>query len=120
MAYLKFNVIFFIFVFINVALPFIHLLLYNSTSQKKNQISLKVNLNINNGNSLCSWICPINYALNDTYLHLHIFENKIGEIFTTYALDTIVKELKYKFPNKPLDKEKIKGNKYFLIIIVLF
>jgi hypothetical protein len=48
--------------------------------------------------------------LIDAYLHQQNLGNKNGNAMTTIAMDSILKELKTYFPNKPLSKEKIKDN----------
>ncbi|XP_039146886.1 uncharacterized protein LOC120284157 [Dioscorea cayenensis subsp. rotundata] len=48
-------------------------------------------------------------ALIDAYLHQQAMGNRVGGTFTTHALDNIVNEMKDKFPDKPIDKEKLQN-----------
>ncbi|CAK8570500.1 unnamed protein product [Lathyrus sativus] len=49
-------------------------------------------------------------VLLDAYLHQQTLENKNGNSMTTSAMDSILKELKTHFPDKPISKEKIKDH----------
>ncbi|KAH7688911.1 Cytochrome c/b562 domain-containing protein [Dioscorea alata] len=66
----------------------------------------KTNTNVNDGNALCVWNFIMDDALIDAYLHQQTMGNRVGGTFTTHALDNIVNELKGKFPEKTIDKEK--------------
>ncbi|KAH7690269.1 Cytochrome c/b562 domain-containing protein [Dioscorea alata] len=66
----------------------------------------KANTNVNDGNGMCVWNCIMDDTLIDAYLHQQTMGNRIGGTFTTHALDNIVNELKGKFPEKTIDKEK--------------
>ena len=48
-------------------------------------------------------------ALVDVYLHQHNMGNRVGGSFTPYAFENILKELKKKFLDKPIDKDKIQN-----------
>ena len=47
-------------------------------------------------------------VLVDAYLHHHNIGNRQGGAFTSIAIDNILKEMKEHFPDKQLDKQKIK------------
>ena len=46
-------------------------------------------------------------TLVDAFLNQQNIGNRVGGTFTTHALDCIVDELKQKFPDKPIDKERV-------------
>ncbi|KAH7677205.1 Cytochrome c/b562 domain-containing protein [Dioscorea alata] len=66
----------------------------------------KANTNATNGNAMCQWNFNMDDALVNAYLHQQTLGNRIGGTFTTHALENIVNELKQKFPDKPIDKER--------------
>ncbi|XP_039123465.1 uncharacterized protein LOC120260088 [Dioscorea cayenensis subsp. rotundata] len=45
-------------------------------------------------------------ALIDAYLHQQTMGNRVGGTFTTHALENIVNEVRSKFLDKPIDKER--------------
>ncbi|KAF3635880.1 hypothetical protein T459_23515 [Capsicum annuum] len=57
-------------------------------------------------NSIFIWKNTMHDTLVDTYCHEDALGHSIGGTFTTHAMDNIVKELRSKFPNKVLNKEK--------------
>lgn len=50
--------------------------------------------------SVCIWSNAMDDALIEAFHHYHTLENRVGETFTTHAIDNIVKEMQSKFPNK--------------------
>ncbi|CAK8538557.1 unnamed protein product [Lathyrus sativus] len=50
-------------------------------------------------------------VLLDAYLHQQTLGNKNGNSMTTSIMDSILKELKTHFPDKPISKEKIKDHR---------
>ena len=68
----------------------------------------KTSPNAFDGNGMCTWTFNMDDALIDACLHQQTTGNRIGGMFTTHALKNFVNELKDKFPNKPLDKKRIK------------
>ncbi|CAL5211370.1 unnamed protein product [Lathyrus oleraceus] len=56
----------------------------------------------------CNWTIAMDEVLIDAYLHQQTLENKNGNSMTTSAMDSILKELKIHFPERPISKEKIK------------
>ncbi len=73
---------------------------------QRKSIPSKANANAIDGNGLCNWTCPMDDAIVDAYLQQHMLGNRVGGTFTTHASDTIIKELKENFLDKPIDKEK--------------
>ncbi|XP_065851687.1 uncharacterized protein [Euphorbia lathyris] len=59
--------------------------------------------------SLCIWTPLMDDALIDAYLHQHVLGNRVGGTFTSHAICNIVNELKEKFKDKPLNKERIQN-----------
>ncbi|KAH7679457.1 Cytochrome c/b562 domain-containing protein [Dioscorea alata] len=55
---------------------------------------------------MCQWNFNMDDALVDAYLHQQTMGNRIGGTFMTHALENIVNELKEKFLDKPIDKER--------------
>lgn len=58
------------------------------------------------GNTTLAWGSTMDNALIEAYLHQHTMGNRVGGMFTMYALNNIVIELKRKFLDKPIEKEK--------------
>ncbi|PHU26244.1 hypothetical protein BC332_04576 [Capsicum chinense] len=58
-------------------------------------------------NSVCIWTNEMDDTLVDAYCHEDALGHRFGGTFTTHAMDNIVKELRSKFPNKVINKEKI-------------
>ncbi|CAK8540884.1 unnamed protein product [Lathyrus sativus] len=58
----------------------------------------------------CNWTTAMDEILLDAYLHQQTLGNKNGNSMTTSAMDSILKELKTHFPDKPISKEKIKDH----------
>ena len=56
------------------------------------------------------WTFAMNDALIDAYLHQHTMGYRLGETFTTHALENIGNELKGKFLDKPTNKEKTQNH----------
>ncbi|XVE60333.1 hypothetical protein DITRI_Ditri05aG0120600 [Diplodiscus trichospermus] len=67
------------------------------------------NENASKGNSVLNWSKPMDDTLVDAYLHQDIISNKVGGSFTSHAFDNILKDLKENFPDKPINKDKIKN-----------
>ncbi|CAK8541916.1 unnamed protein product [Lathyrus sativus] len=55
-----------------------------------------------------NWTTAMDEVLLDSYLHQQTLGNKNGNSMTTSAMDSILKELKTHFPDKPISKEKNK------------
>ncbi|KAH0713630.1 hypothetical protein KY289_009589 [Solanum tuberosum] len=60
-------------------------------------------------NSLCIWSHTMDDALIDAFCHEQELVNRVGGSFTTHVLDIILRELRSKFPNKILNKERIQN-----------
>ncbi|PHT48447.1 hypothetical protein CQW23_12655 [Capsicum baccatum] len=58
-------------------------------------------------NSVCVWTNTMDDTLVDAYCHEDALGHRVGGIFTTHAMDNILKELQFKFPDKVINKEKI-------------
>ncbi|KAF3655808.1 hypothetical protein FXO37_15738 [Capsicum annuum] len=58
-------------------------------------------------NSVCIWTNAMDDTLVDAYCHEDALGHRVGGTFTTHAMDNIVKELRSKFSNKVINKEKI-------------
>lgn len=59
------------------------------------------------GSATCVWTNVMDDALVDAFWNQHNIGNRVGGIFTSDALNCIVNELKEKFRDKPIDKERI-------------
>ncbi|KAH7688470.1 Myb/SANT-like domain-containing protein [Dioscorea alata] len=66
----------------------------------------KSNSNVHDGSNTCVWTFTMDDALIDAYLHQQIMGNRVGGTFTTHALANIVNEVRSKFLDKPIDKER--------------
>lgn len=71
----------------------------------------KISPNDHDGNAMCTWTFAMDDVLIDEHFHQQTMGNRVGGIFTTYALENIVNELKGKFPNKPIDKKNTQNHK---------
>ncbi|KAG6497403.1 hypothetical protein ZIOFF_045302 [Zingiber officinale] len=60
-------------------------------------------------NNQCIWTKVMDDALIDAYLNQHNIDNRVGGTFTTHAFENIVNELKAKFSDKLIDKERIQN-----------
>ncbi|KAG6470760.1 hypothetical protein ZIOFF_071837 [Zingiber officinale] len=60
-------------------------------------------------NNQCIWTKVMDDALIDAYLNQHNIGNRVGGTFTTHAFENIVNELKAKFSDKLIDKERIQN-----------
>ncbi|KAJ3691674.1 hypothetical protein LUZ61_020838 [Rhynchospora tenuis] len=60
------------------------------------------------------WTHMMDEALVDAFVHQHELKNRNGGTFTSHAYDQIVKELKEAFPDKPIDKEKVKNRMKYI------
>ncbi|PHU14064.1 hypothetical protein BC332_15269 [Capsicum chinense] len=58
-------------------------------------------------NSVCIWTNAMDDTLVDAYCHEDALGHRVGGTFTTHTMDNIVKELRSKFSNKVINKEKI-------------
>ena len=65
-----------------------------------------------NGNKTTSvlfWSKPMDDAIVDAYLHEDTIGNRVGGTFTPRAFENIIKELREKFSDCPIDKEKVQN-----------
>ncbi|XP_074570382.1 uncharacterized protein LOC141826980 [Curcuma longa] len=60
-------------------------------------------------NNQCVWNKVMDDALIDAYLNQHNIGNRVGGTFTTCAFENIVNELKVKFPDKLIDKDRVQN-----------
>ncbi|XP_074559034.1 uncharacterized protein LOC141814972 [Curcuma longa] len=67
------------------------------------------NASANKANNQCVWNKVMDDALIDAYLNQHNIGNRVGGTFTTHAFENIVNELKEKFPDKFIDKDKVQN-----------
>lgn len=58
-------------------------------------------------NSICVWTNAMDDTLIDAYCQENSLGHRVDETFSTHAMDNILKELKSKFPDKTINKEKI-------------
>ncbi|CAK8568966.1 unnamed protein product [Lathyrus sativus] len=58
----------------------------------------------------CNWTTAMDEVLLDEYFNQQTLENKNGNSMTTSVMDSILKDLKIHFPDKPISKEKIKDH----------
>lgn len=61
-------------------------------------------------NGKCVWTTVMEDVLVDAYVHQHNLGNRKGITFTSKALDEILLEMRDRFPDKVLDKTKIKDH----------
>ncbi|KAJ3699658.1 hypothetical protein LUZ61_003363 [Rhynchospora tenuis] len=80
---------------------------------KRNANSSPNATNGGRGESLV-WSQKMDEALIDAFVHQHELKNRNGGTFTSHAYDQIVKELKEAFPDKPIDKEKVKNRMKYI------
>ncbi|XP_039134178.1 uncharacterized protein LOC120271561 [Dioscorea cayenensis subsp. rotundata] len=66
----------------------------------------KSSSNVHDGSNMCIWTFAMDDALIDVYLHQQTMGNRVGGTFTTHALENIVNEVRSKFLDKPIDKER--------------
>ncbi|KAG6474137.1 hypothetical protein ZIOFF_068061 [Zingiber officinale] len=67
------------------------------------------NASASKANNQCIWTKVMDDALIDAYLNQHNIGNRVGGTFTTHAFENIVNELKEKFSDKLIDKERIQN-----------
>ncbi|KAJ4768011.1 Myb/SANT-like DNA-binding domain protein [Rhynchospora pubera] len=60
------------------------------------------------------WTHKMDEALVDAFVLQHDLKNRNGGTFTSHAYDQIVKELKEAFPDKPIDKERVKNRMKYI------
>lgn len=63
---------------------------------------------------MLSWSHAMDEALIDAFVQQHELGNRVGGTFTTQAYDNILKELKEVFPDKPVDKERVKNRMKYI------
>ncbi|KAJ4791354.1 Myb/SANT-like DNA-binding domain protein [Rhynchospora pubera] len=80
---------------------------------KRNSNSSPNATTVGRGESLV-WTHKMDEALVDAFVLQHILKNRNGGTFTSHAYDQIVKELKEAFPDKPIDKEKVKNRMKYI------
>ncbi|KAF2319258.1 hypothetical protein GH714_014273 [Hevea brasiliensis] len=61
------------------------------------------------GNTQCFWSKQMDDILIDAYVHQHQQGFRVNGTFTVTTLENIAKEMKQKFPDQPIDKEKVKN-----------